>query len=115
MPQANLESLSDSATRRELFSPLLPRLQSFSDTLERSLETGVILLDLSTDTVIHRAAPEAPSLPSHWFDLCRQVAIRGRPEFIASDEPLLGLAIPIPGGDCRHVAVGLFLSESWQG
>ncbi len=115
MPQANFESLSDSAIRRELFSPVPPRVKSFSENLERSLETGVILLDLSTDTVINRAAREAPALPSHWFDLCRQVAIRGRPEFIASDEPLLALAIPIPGGDCRQVAVGLFLSEPWKG
>jgi HD-GYP domain-containing protein (c-di-GMP phosphodiesterase class II) len=92
-----------------------PQLKSFCETVEQSLETGLTLLDLSTDTVIQGATHEIPALPSDWFDLCRQVANRGRPEFIAADEPLLALAIPIAGGDGRHVAIGLFLSELFNG
>jgi len=55
-------------------------------------------------------------LPAHWLALCGEVARRGKVEFIGDEEPLLGLAVPIPdvpirgGSESRHVAVGLFLS-----
>ena len=60
----------------------------------------------------------ADRLPAHWLALCGEVARRGKIEFIGDEEPLLGLAVPIPdipncsGGDSRHVAVGLFLSTA---
>jgi HD-GYP domain-containing protein (c-di-GMP phosphodiesterase class II) len=108
-------SSAESDTVNQSLVPVAPRLRSFCETYERPLETSLTLLDLSTDTVIDRATVKSWSPPSYWFDLCRQIAIRGRPEFIVSEEPLLALAIPVAGGDGGHFAVGLFLSEQWKG
>src|SRR5947209_5481969 len=110
-PQAtfDLPAKSDS-------SPIVsPRLLAAHANLEKWFETDVRVLDLTTDRVIDLNSEPTPALPDHWFELSRQVASRGRPEFIACDEPLLALALPIPeSADCRHVAIGLFLSDSWK-
>jgi putative nucleotidyltransferase with HDIG domain len=93
-----------------------PRLLSIHEKLEQWLENRLTLLDLAADSAVDLGRDVMPTLPTHWFELCRQVAIRGRPEFIASEEPLFALAVPIPGSaDGRHVAVGIFLSEAWKG
>ena len=92
-----------------------PRLLAIHANLERWFETDLALLDLTTDAAVDLNREVTPPLPAHWFELSRQAAIRERPEFIASDEPLLALAIPIPGStDSRHVAVGMFLSDTWK-
>ncbi len=45
--------------------------------------------------------------------LCRVVADRGRAELLDDEEPLLVLAIPLPGAaDRRDVAMGLFVSSA---
>lgn len=47
-----------------------------------------------------------------WSSLCREVALRGRPEFLQDEPPLLVLAIPMSDtdGECP-VAVGVFLTR----
>lgn len=53
----------------------------------------------------------ASGLPSHWVSLCNEVKRQGRVEFVSDEEPLLGLAVPVPNGaEPRYVAVGVFVS-----
>jgi HD domain len=68
---------------------------------------------LATTAEPAQAGKCASDLPSHWLAVCSEIARRGKIEFIADDEPLLGIAVPTPIGDePRFVAVGIFLSSS---
>ena len=88
------------------------RLATVRDSLESWFETKLTLLDTADEAFVDADRPDTPELPPHWFELCREVARRATPEFIAAEEPLLALAIPVPDeGDNRYVAVGLFLTD----
>src|SRR5947209_2668773 len=105
----------DFATDSEYASLAPPWLLTVHANLEQWFETDLVVLDLTTDTAVDLNCEATPALPAHWFELCRQVALRGRPEFIACDDPFLALAFPIPDNeDCPRVAVGLFLSDAWK-
>jgi HD-GYP domain-containing protein (c-di-GMP phosphodiesterase class II) len=90
-------------------------LPAILEHLERSFETAFTIVDVTPERAIDPRSRSGAELPDFWSDLCRQVALRGRAEFIASEEPLLALAIPLPDGtENRTVAVGLFLSAPFR-
>ncbi len=92
-----------------------PRLAAIHKQLEHWFETELAIVDTTTSATVDLEARRVPALREHWLDLCGQVALRGRPEFIACEEPLLVLAIPLPDGfDNRYLAVGLFLCEPFN-
>jgi putative nucleotidyltransferase with HDIG domain len=91
---------------------LPPRLVSIRADLEKWFETELSVFDMAADFLLDTGRHRLPSLPAQWGNLCREASNRERPEFIACEEPLWVLAMPLPGGpDHRHVAVGLFLSH----
>ena len=64
--------------------------------LERAYGVPFSILDGQSGEVLY-AAPGQPA--RDWglsIELCREVARRGRPEFIDDDDPLLTLALPLP-------------------
>ena len=81
--------------------------------LERRHGVRFTILDGETGDVRH-AAPEQPSRDwGRCAEMCREVARRGRPEFIDEEEPLLALALPLtdPTGNST-VAVATFLTRN---
>lgn len=91
---------------------LPPRLSAILQSLDKWLETELTVVDVAAGRFLKRSKATVGSLPGDWIMLAREVALRHRPEFIFSDDPLLALAVPIPdGGEHRHVAVGLFLTD----
>jgi HD superfamily phosphohydrolase YqeK len=92
-----------------------PRLATIHKQLEHCFETELAIVDTTATAIVDLEARRLPALPEHWLDLCGQVAVRGRPEFIACEEPLLVLAIPLPDGfDNRYLAIGLFVCEPFD-
>jgi len=89
-----------------------PPLGHFLPTLGAIFGQEPWIIDTAADRVVAGDARLGADVPSHWFELCREVARRGSPEFIAEQEPLLALAVPIPLlGPIQHVAVGVFRAE----
>jgi hypothetical protein len=83
--------------------------------LRHYFEIDFTLLDVSSGDVIRQAADTAKCDWDSRWELCRQVARRGRPEFIDDDDLLLMLAVPLPEGDASaRVAVGAFISRPVQ-
>ncbi len=88
-----------------------PRIASIIERLERHFETEFAIVNTTTNAFIEIGLKSLPRLPEFWPNVCQQVALQGRPQFIAAEDPLLALAIPLPDGfEKRFVAVGLFLS-----
>ncbi len=80
--------------------------------LEQAYGTQFTILDGQSGEVLD-AAPGQPS--RDWglhAEICREVARRGRPEFIDDEDPMLTLALPLAGtaGDSQ-VAVATFLTR----
>ncbi len=92
---------------------LSPRLAAIVERLERNFETEFAIVNTSTNAFVETGRNHLPRLPDFWPNVCQQVALQGRPQFIAAEDPLLALAIPLPDGyESRFVAVGLFLSAA---
>ncbi|HEV2969790.1 MAG TPA: HD-GYP domain-containing protein [Pirellulales bacterium] len=105
-------SLVDKSADSLLRRTLAPRLIAIHAELEKWFETDLKVFDTVADVIVEPGSGRLPSLPAYWGDLCREASNWERPEFLVCDEPLLALAIPIPGGlDHRYVAVGVFLSH----
>ncbi|MEX0714889.1 MAG: HD domain-containing phosphohydrolase [Pirellulales bacterium] len=70
------------------------------------------LVDGLTGELLHVPPDHAPANWAVRSELCREVARRGRPEFIEDDDPWLALAIPLVGKleECL-VAVGCFVTR----
>ena len=70
------------------------------------------IVDAETGEVLH-AAPDQPARDwGVWGELCREVARRGRPRFIAEEGPLATLAVPMAGKDrISQVAVATFVTR----
>jgi putative nucleotidyltransferase with HDIG domain len=87
------------------------RLVEVRETLRELFGYEPWIVDTASDAVISSGVELSQDLPPHWLPICREVAQRGRAEFIADESPLLALALPIPAAECRYVAVGLFLAH----
>jgi HD-GYP domain-containing protein (c-di-GMP phosphodiesterase class II) len=80
--------------------------------LERSFRSQFVFYDGETGEILL----ESPELPKcDWSlrgEVCRVVALKGRPEFLEEEDPFIVLALPIPDdkGNCM-VAVGLFITR----
>jgi hypothetical protein len=100
----------DGGVHDSAFSELLQSLRSTLGGTWWIVET--VSGEVTSAPVFSSDGPALPAhpLPSHWLALCGEVVRRGRVEFIGDEDPLLGLAVPIPSGDSRQVALGLFLS-----
>jgi HD-GYP domain-containing protein (c-di-GMP phosphodiesterase class II) len=70
------------------------------------------LVDGRSGDLVH-ASPDQPGHNGQvWAELCRQIAERGRPDFLADEPPLVVLALPLPeAGGQVLVAVGTFLTR----
>lgn len=85
------------------------------ESLRRGFGTQFTILDGLTGDVLY----EAPGQPARdWTlrgEICREVARRGRPEFIDDEDPLLVLALPmmLPEGN-GIVAVATFVTRQVQ-
>jgi putative nucleotidyltransferase with HDIG domain len=109
-------NIAPAAVHSTLADGIPARLAQVRATLENDFGVAFAMVDMATADIAADAAGAArkssESLPPHWLELCREVARRRRPEFVADDDPLLALALPIPAGaEIRYVAVGLFLSR----
>ena len=83
-------------------------------TLHSLFGHELAIIDTAADRIVASGAGLSTELPSHWFELCREVMRRGSAEFIAEQEPLLVLAVPLAlAGTDQHVALGVF--RSWTG
>jgi putative nucleotidyltransferase with HDIG domain len=80
--------------------------------LERSFHAGFTIFDGATGEVLE----ESSELPAcDWSlrgEVCRIVALHGKPEFLDEEDPFIMLALPIPDGkgNCI-VAVGIFVTR----
>ncbi len=77
--------------------------QSFGRTLGWIDGTTGDVLSLPPDEPMRDWGPRA--------EMCREVARRGRPEFLDDEDPFLTLALPLPTPDGVLVAVGTFVSR----
>ena len=78
--------------------------------LQRAYGVEFAFLDGHTGDVLSAAGGSPRVDWAAWSVLCREVARRGRPEFVADEDPFLVLALPLPDakGDCQ-IAVGIFV------
>ena len=85
------------------------------DLLERAYGVQFTILDGQSGDVLD-ASPTQPARDwSLRSEVCREVARRGRPEFIDEEDPLLTLALPLGGAKgIVHVAVATFLTRPLQ-
>ncbi len=83
------------------------------ELFERSFGVPFTILDGSTGEVLHAAAGQPALDWQRQAESCREVARRGRPEFIEAEDPFLVFALPLesPGGN-SHVAVATFVSRA---
>ena len=82
------------------------------DSLAQLFGTEFTLLDGTSGEVLEVAADGPGGDLDRWAELCREVARRGRPEFIEEEDPFLVLAVPLEcSDDRRRVAVGTFLTR----
>jgi putative nucleotidyltransferase with HDIG domain len=80
--------------------------------LERSFHTGFAIFDGVTGEVLEKS-PELPSCDwSLRSEVCRIVAMHGKPEFLDEENPFIILALPIPYGKGNGlVAVSIFVTR----
>ncbi|HYW80910.1 MAG TPA: HD domain-containing phosphohydrolase [Thermoguttaceae bacterium] len=80
------------------------------ESLKRYFGTEFSLLDGETGNILHEAGDQPVRDWSARSEVCREVARRGRPEFLDDEGPFLTLALPIPVSkhDCQ-VAVATFV------
>lgn len=79
--------------------------------LERAYGVDFTIVDGQTGEVRYEAAGQPARDWSRYAEICREVARRGRPEFIDDEEPLLTLAVPLVEGKDSIVAVATFLTR----
>ncbi len=83
-----------------------------AELLQRAFGVGFHLVDGESGELLYWA-PDQPR--SGWqtpAELCREVARRGRPEFIEEEPPFVVLGLPLPKTDGRvDVAVGTFITR----
>jgi len=84
--------------------------------LERAFARQLAILDGQSGETL-AAAPEEPEVEAALsLELCRAVARQGHAEFVAEEDPLITLAIPLEQRDgARLVAVGTFLTRAVDG
>ncbi|MBN1394850.1 MAG: HD-GYP domain-containing protein [Pirellulales bacterium] len=87
-------------------------LEEMKLLLERAFGARFTIIDAVGGDVLE----SPPGLPSRdwgrFGEMCREVARRGRPEFIEDEDPLLSLALPRGGADeTDAVAVATFLTR----
>ena len=79
--------------------------------IEAAFAAEFSLLDGETGEVLHLAADHSRLDWTLRGELCREVARRNKPELIEDEDPILTLAIPLPGDENGSlVAVGVFLA-----
>ncbi|MBI1904605.1 MAG: HD-GYP domain-containing protein [Planctomycetia bacterium] len=93
----------------------LPAAEEVAPSLRKWLGVDMSILDVDACQVVHEGADQLPWRIGGQWELCRQVADRGRAEFIADEDALLVLAIPLAGHDSPLVAVGGFLTRVVDG
>jgi putative nucleotidyltransferase with HDIG domain len=88
------------------------RLEQALEPLRRAFGAEFHLVDGQSGDLIH-CTPDQPAGDWNvWGELCRQVAGRGRPQFIADEPPLAVLALPLPADEDRTaVAVAAFTTR----
>ncbi|MEE8450859.1 MAG: HD-GYP domain-containing protein [Thermoguttaceae bacterium] len=99
---------TEMANQRGADTPDAELLQS----LGRCYGTEFSILDGQTGDVLHEAPDQPVRDWSVRSELCREVARRGRPEFIDDEDPFLTLALPLPvSKQSCHVAVATFVQR----
>jgi len=80
--------------------------------IERAYGVRFTVLDGLSGEAIHIASGQPPRDWEMQAEVCREVADRGRPEFIDDEDPVLTLALPLTDADGnKTVAVATFLSR----
>jgi putative nucleotidyltransferase with HDIG domain len=89
-----------------------PLSRDWEALLERAYGVPFTILDGQTGDVLWQVSGQPFRDWAARAEVCREVARRGRPEFIDDEDPLLTLALPlIDGGGHSRVAVAAFLSR----
>src|SRR3954468_13207545 len=114
-PMASLVApLSPAAAKKPADKPNTKRKQpqQLATALRRWFGVDFAVLDTSTGELL----AGTNDILSDWLlrtDLAAEVARRARAEFILDDEPLLALAVPLPGAaDSNIVAVRAFVTRA---
>jgi putative nucleotidyltransferase with HDIG domain len=106
----------DIQTVAEPDAAVRPNSASLSNDVKRLLEHGFCTQFTIFDGATGEVLQESPELTSYdWSlrsEMCRIIALRGRPEFLEEEDPFIILALPIIDvkGNCL-VAVGIFVTR----
>jgi len=83
------------------------------EPLARAFGVEFHLVDGVTGDLLHGSPTQPQGDWLAWAELCREVARRGKPEFVGEEEPLVLLALPLCSRRrAVQVAMGLFLTRA---
>jgi len=80
--------------------------------VEEAFGVKFSLVDGRSGELVYSSPDQPGENEQVWADLCRQIAERGRPQFLADEPPFVVLAVPLPEADGQVlVAVGTFVTH----
>ncbi|HUT91884.1 MAG TPA: HD-GYP domain-containing protein [Thermoguttaceae bacterium] len=80
--------------------------------VEEAFGVEFSLVDGRSGELVYSSPDQPGENEQVWAELCRQIAERGRPQFLAEEPPLVVLAVPLPEADGQVlVGVGTFVTH----